>query len=157
MIPTAMLQVKPHHAVLDVCAAPGSKTSQLLESLHRDKDAVQAGAEGGFCIANDVSPERAYMLARKVKAIGGVTSSVVVTHRGQKLPLLSTHHDERTSGFDRIICDVPCSGDGTLRKDPALWAKWRPGGGLMLHSLQLQIALRGASLLKVGGIMSYST
>jgi 16S rRNA C967 or C1407 C5-methylase (RsmB/RsmF family) len=52
--------------------------------------------------------------------------------------------------FDRILCDVPCSGDGTLRKAPDAWVKWRPGMGLGLHHLQIAIAQRGIQLLKVG-------
>ena len=58
---------------------------------------------------------------------------------------------------DRIICDVPCSGDGTLRKIPEAWKQWHPDYGIKLHSLQLTIALRGLALLRVGGIMCYST
>ena len=59
--------------------------------------------------------------------------------------------------FDRIICDVPCSGDGTLRKNPQIWNEWRPEFAIGLHALQLRIALRGVALLKVGGYMVYST
>lgn len=51
--------------------------------------------------------------------------------------------------FDRILADVPCSGDGTLRKQPAIWRTWTVAGALSLHPLQLLIALRGAALLKV--------
>ena len=57
--------------------------------------------------------------------------------------------------FDRIICDVPCSGDGTTRKNPSVWHKWSAEFGLRLHPLQLQIAMRGAALLRVGGMMAY--
>ena len=53
--------------------------------------------------------------------------------------------------FDRVLCDVPCCGDGTLRKDTKVWKVWHPGYGVSLHSLQLQIAMRGISLMKVGG------
>jgi len=59
--------------------------------------------------------------------------------------------------YDRIICDVPCGGDGTLRKNPEVWQRWHPEFGIGLHPLQLRIALRGAALLKVGGLMCYST
>jgi hypothetical protein len=51
--------------------------------------------------------------------------------------------------FDRILCDVPCSSDGTLRKAPDVWARWQPTAGLDLHSVQLAIATRGVQLLKV--------
>ena len=59
--------------------------------------------------------------------------------------------------YDRINCDVPCSGDGTLRKNPQIWSEWRPEFAMGLHQLQLRIAQRGAALLKVGGYMVYST
>lgn len=51
--------------------------------------------------------------------------------------------------FDRILADVPCTGDGTMRKNPDIWSKWSPRDGRNLHRLQLQIALRAAALLKV--------
>ena len=59
--------------------------------------------------------------------------------------------------FDRILCDVPCSGDGTLRKNPDLWKKWNPGHAFSLQSLQVRIATRGIQLLSPGGLMVYST
>jgi tRNA (cytosine34-C5)-methyltransferase len=59
--------------------------------------------------------------------------------------------------FDRILCDVPCSGDGTLRKNPDLWKKWNPGHAFSLQSIQLRIATRGIQLLAPGGLMVYST
>ncbi len=62
-----------------------------------------------------------------------------------------------TGIFDRVLCDVPCSGDGTLRKAPNIWSKWSTHGGYSLHPLQLSIAKRGIQLLKVDGLIVYST
>lgn len=59
--------------------------------------------------------------------------------------------------FDRVLCDVPCSGDGTLRKTPNIWAKWGISSAASLYPLQLQIAERGLRLVKYGGILVYST
>ena len=59
--------------------------------------------------------------------------------------------------FDRVLCDVPCSGDGTVRKQPAIWNTWATTSGISLHPLQLDIALRGVNLLEVGGLLCYST
>ena len=59
--------------------------------------------------------------------------------------------------FDRILCDVPCSGDGTIRKAPDIWRRWTPGNGNGLHPLQLRIALHACQMLKEGGRLVYST
>ena len=59
--------------------------------------------------------------------------------------------------YDRVLCDVPCSGDGTLRKAPDIWRRWVAANGNGLHLLQLRIALHAAHQLRVGGRMVYST
>ena len=59
--------------------------------------------------------------------------------------------------YDRVLCDVPCSGDGTLRKAPDIWRRWVASNGNGLHLLQLRIALQAAHQLRVGGRMVYST
>lgn len=59
--------------------------------------------------------------------------------------------------FDRVLCDVPCSGDGTARKNVDVLPKWSPASGALLHPLQVQIGMRGLQLLKPGGYMAYST
>ena len=59
--------------------------------------------------------------------------------------------------FDRVLCDVPCSSDAAMRKIPAKWDPWSPKEGLGLHPLQLKLLLRGIALLRVGGLISYST
>lgn len=72
---------------------------------------------------------------------------------------LETTDEERAQEgmFDRVLCDVPCSGDGTARKNPGIWRTWNSLGGLALHPLQINIAMNGARLTKVGGYMCYST
>lgn len=59
--------------------------------------------------------------------------------------------------FDRILCDVPCTGDGTMRKNPDIWKKWHMGHALNLHGTQFRIVKRGAELLDIGGRLVYST
>jgi 16S rRNA C967 or C1407 C5-methylase (RsmB/RsmF family) len=85
---------------------------------------------------------------------------VITTHKGQMFPSIrpsASPADRRGCFFDRILCDVPCSGDGTLRKSPHIWPKWTTNSGVDLHPLQLMIARRGFELLKPGGLMVYST
>ncbi|XP_059616800.1 tRNA (cytosine(34)-C(5))-methyltransferase-like, partial [Phlebotomus argentipes] len=57
----------------------------------------------------------------------------------------------------RILCDVPCSGDATLRKNPDIWTKWNPAHDTNLNGVQFRIAKRGAELLTIGGRLVYST
>jgi 16S rRNA C967 or C1407 C5-methylase (RsmB/RsmF family) len=86
----------------------------------------------------------------------------VTNHEGQLFPIVkpATKAKQAAHGhltFDRILCDVPCSGDGTLRKAPDIWRRWTPHNGNSLHCLQLRITLQACRLLKVGGRLVYST
>ncbi|GAQ87913.1 S-adenosyl-L-methionine-dependent methyltransferases superfamily protein [Klebsormidium nitens] len=157
MVPPLFLDVQPHHRVLDMCAAPGSKTAQLLEMLHAG-DA--SATPQGFVVANDNDVQRCHLLIHQTKRMSS-PSIMVTNHDAQNFPLLRRRGRGGAGDdglmFDRILCDVPCSGDGTLRKAPDIWRKWTVGSGNGLHRLQLQIALRGLALLRVGGILVYST
>ncbi|ETO76887.1 hypothetical protein F444_07777 [Phytophthora nicotianae P1976] len=155
MIPPLVLGVEPYHKVLDMCAAPGSKTSQLLESLH-SQELATGKTPTGVVVANDVDLKRAYMLVHQSKRINS-PALLVTCHEAQNIPFLGKDGTESEGVFDRILCDAPCSGDGTLRKNPLIWKNWSAKNGIALHPLQLQIAKRGATLLKVGGNMCYST
>ncbi|CAF4093631.1 unnamed protein product, partial [Adineta steineri] len=151
MIPPLVLDIQPHHKILDMCAAPGSKTAQIIECLHRDETNP---IPSGFVIANDVDNKRCYTLVHQVKRLESPCFAII-NHDASNLPNLK-FNDENIS-FDRILCDVPCSGDGTLRKNPDLWKKWNPGHAFSLQSIQLRIATRGIQLLAPGGLMVYST
>merc|ERR1740117_1008818 len=107
----------------------------------------------GMLIANDVDTKRAYLLVHQVKRLRSPLM-IATTHNAQHFPSLVK---EKGGFFDRILCDVPCTGDGTLRKEPRIWERWDVSGALGLHRLQLQIAARGALQLKEGGLMVYST
>ena len=108
-------------------------------------------------VANDASALRAYTLVKRTASLGARAASLVVTcHRGQVMPRPGGD-DETSGGFDRIICDVPCTGDGTTRKHPEVFGRWEVALAMRQHPLQLQIAMRGVALLNVGGVMCYST
>lgn len=154
MIPPLFLDAQPHHRILDMCAAPGSKTFQLLEGLHQ-----VSGEPSGVVIANDADTMRCNMLTHQCQRMKS-PSIIVTNHEAQNFP--SIVDTDPSSGdsevmYDRILCDVPCSGDGTMRKQLDIWSKWSASNGNGLHLLQLKIALRAAELLKVGGRMVYST
>ena len=154
MIPPLLLDVQPHHVVLDMCAAPGSKTAQLLEALHT-QTATSPADVGGMVIANDNDAKRAFLLVHQLKRLGS-PAFVVTTHDGQFFPNIFGA-DDALIRFDRILCDVPCSGDGTMRKNANLWSKWSNQFALGLHPLQINIALRSMQMLADDGIMVYST
>ena len=184
MLPVKMLDIKSHHIVLDMCASPGSKTSQAIDNLYDDVDLESTTTSPptsvkpprGLVVANDTDPKRSYVLANRIKRTGiRAVSAAVVCHDATKFPNVSAPlrrridsqiassspidaaHPYSPGAYDRIICDVPCSGDGTIRKDRKVFRVWHPGYGLDLHPLQLRIAMRGIALLKKGGYMTYST
>ena len=190
MIPPLLLDVKPEHAVLDLCAAPGSKSAQLIEAIHVGeeerveraiavaKGAMSTNGDGlheaqmsdhgrttGLLVANDVNYQRAQMLVHQVKRLNS-PNLVVTNHDATMFPSIALPSPEPATGqvkggkylkFDRILADVPCSGDGTCRKNPSIWKDWTPQNGLGLYITQVRILTRALQLLKSGGRVVYST
>uniref|UniRef100_A0A1I8MXI6 tRNA (cytosine(34)-C(5))-methyltransferase n=1 Tax=Musca domestica TaxID=7370 RepID=A0A1I8MXI6_MUSDO len=157
MIPPLVLDVKPTDKVLDMCAAPGSKTAQLIEALHAEPEKYKIPP--GFVLANDVDNNRCYMLVHQAKRLNS-PCFVVTNHDSAFFPNLLQSTSDGTKSilkFDKILCDVPCSGDGTLRKNPDIWGKWNLGQAYNLHGVQYRITRRGAEMLEVGGRLVYST
>ena len=158
MLPVLVLA--PHlqtgDVVLDVCAAPGNKTMQLLERVSPPKDDTR---RGGLVVANDAHPGRVKTLQECIERHGRSTremeSLVVTCSYGQDVPV--PRFDDGVEGFDAVLADVPCSGDGTFRKDPDALKRWHPGGGNALHATQVAVARRMAQLMKPGGHLLYST
>ena len=169
MIPPLLLDAKPGHTFFDTCAAPGSKTAQLLEFLLSDfKNPKDRLLSTGFIIANDADNKRANLLAHQSSRFNS-GAIAIVNHNAVNFPTLhyqpgTQSYEDLPSGkvdskilFDRVLCDVPCSSDAAIRKIPQKWESWDPKDGASLHPLQLRILLRGLQLLKPGGILSYST
>jgi 16S rRNA C967 or C1407 C5-methylase (RsmB/RsmF family) len=159
MIPPLLLDVQPGHVVWDACAAPGSKTCQIIDALHRKSG--QDFFKSGMVIGNDASFQRAFMLSHQVNRLS-THCFVATNHEAQLFPRLYTC-DKPSNGtikrlyFDRILCDVPCTGDGTLRKNPDVWLKWNSRNSIGLHRMQVVIGNRAIDALKPGGLMVYST
>lgn len=180
MIPPLMLDVQPGMVVLDMCAAPGSKSAQLAEMIHGDEEDrvwrtrnnmvdIQAaftedygddGRSTGLLISNDSDYKRSYMLTHQLKRLN--LAGIIITNNDASifpsidLPPTATGTKGQLK-YDRILADVPCSGDGTVRKNISIWQKWTPKDGIGLHGLQRRILIRGLELLKVDGLMVYST
>mmetsp|Transcript_35913 Transcript_35913/g.61268 ORF Transcript_35913/g.61268 Transcript_35913/m.61268 type:complete len:545 (-) Transcript_35913:57-1691(-) len=156
MLPVLCLRsagaMKNGSKVLDLCASPGSKTLQALEIVSGNS----SGGKKGKVIANDVHSGRLDSLREAVLRSGmpkSLTSRVTYTNYDASI------FPAPKSGklFDAIICDVPCGGDGTIRKDKHILPMWSPNTSNALHGLQLKILNRALGLVKVGGVICYST
>lgn len=149
MIPPLLLDVQPGMRVLDMCAAPGSKTAQLIEALH---GADQKGVPTGMVIANDVDVRRCHMLVHQTKRLQS-PCCVVTNHDATVFPQMygPPHADgvPNPIQFDRVLCDAPCSGDGTLRKNPMIWRTWTPNNAMALHRYALRsLGVRALALTR---------
>ena len=131
MLPPILLDVKSHHSIFDMCAAPGSKTAQLLELIMSDHQNVHKKANTdtpeGFVVANDADPKRAFMLTHQMNRLN--TANIVITnHQAQIFPELkyvdAKAGEDKRVRYDRIVCDVPCSSDAAIRKIPSKWLSW---------------------------------
>ena len=160
MIPPMLMRTEQKDHILDMCAAPGSKTAQFLETIYENYNFLDKKhylKDTGFVLANDNNFQRAYMMVHQLKRLN-TAGMVVVCHDGQLFPSLYNTDDLNDKFlFDKILADVPCSSDAVMRKLPMKWKQWGTKEGFSLHKLQLQILKRGVNLLKLGGIISYST
>lgn len=149
MLPVVLLAaadaIQDGSRVLDLCASPGSKTLQALEVV---------GAQGRIK-ANDINASRLQSLQEAIQRANMPSSHRIkfINVDASKYPIPVNE----TRLFDTIICDVPCSGDGTIRKDAHILPNWTPQTSNALHGLQTQILVRALQCLKPGGIMCFST
>lgn len=125
----------------------------------------EGGRTTGLLIANDADNKRAHMLIHQMKRLNS-PNLIVTNHDATIFPSIKLKSDrgpkegERGNKylkFDRILADVPCSGDGTCRKNIKVWKDWNPGNALGLFGTQVRILVRGLQMLKVGGKVVYST
>ena len=139
MIPPLVLDPQPGELVLDMAAAPGSKTTQI--AMHMQNQ--------GLLIANDVEAPRLAALGINLQRCG-VSNAVITKMRGrtfEKVPLQ----------FDRILVDAPCSGTGTIRKSLKTIGMWNPKMIQRLAATQRNMLKVAFGLLKPGGTLVYST
>lgn len=140
MAPAAVLPVEPGDRVLDLCAAPGGKSTELGARLRGE----------GLLVSNDISNSRARALLKNLELFG-IPNICVTSETPEKLA------DTFGMFFDKILVDAPCSGEGMFRKDPDLIKSWLEHGPEYYAPIQREILFQAARMLKPGGLLLYST
>lgn len=161
-LPVLALDVQPHHRVMDMCAAPGSKTLQALDEMLRE--GWTPGVARGVLVCNEKDRAKATQtLPARLKRYHA-PNVLCMRCDGTHWPRVYRHvgHDSNDQDwgslrFDRVICDVPCSGDGTVRKEPSVATTWSSGYVDSLVPTQTALLRRGVDLLEEGGVIVYST
>lgn len=140
MMPAELLEVQPGERILDLCAAPGGKSTQIAAKL-----------EGrGILFCNEIHPARARILSENIERMG-ICNACVTNESPERLA-------ERFEGyFDRILIDAPCSGEGMFRKSETACAEWSPENVKLCGERQDKILDCGARMLRPGGRLVYST
>jgi len=140
MYPAAQLGASPGERVLDLCAAPGGKTTHLGGAM----------AGRGLLVANEYEAKRAKALSENVERLG-LTNCLVLNETPERLAA-------RLPGFfDRILVDAPCSGEGMFRKDPEAASYWSEAHVAACARLQASVLDAAYAMLKEGGMLVYST
>lgn len=140
MTPASVLDIAEGDMVLDICAAPGGKSTELAAKLHGT----------GMLISNDISNSRAKALLKNLELFG-VGNMCVVSEAPN---VLSKYFCQ---AFDKILVDAPCSGEGMFRKSASMMTAWENNGVALFAGLQKGILNEVAKMLKPGGTMLYST
>lgn len=135
-----LLDVKPGDTVLDMCAAPGGKSTQIAQKL----------AGSGVIVSNEVYFKRAKTIVSNFERLG-VPNGIVISAHPENIA-------EKFCGvFDKVLVDAPCSGEGMLRKDETIEKEWTAENVTACSIRQLKILDSAAKVLKKGGILVYST
>ena len=140
MTPASRLPVKPGERVLDLCAAPGGKATELGCRL----------AGKGFLVANDISNSRAKALLKNLE-LTGLPNYYVTSEDPEKLRGCFPEY------FHKILIDAPCSGEGMFHKEPQMARYWEEKPPAYYAGIQKNLILQGADMLRPGGMLLYST
>lgn len=143
MLPIIALFPKKEEFVLDLCASPGSKTTQAASFMENE----------GTIIANEVNMHREKILASNLDRCG-VTNSIILKRDGEAL---CKKLKQKNILFDKILIDAPCSGEGTLRSTPKTYIMWNIKTVEGLPRIQKKLCESAFEVLKEGGEMVYST
>ncbi len=140
MAPVPFLEVQPGDRVLDLCAAPGGKSTQIGAAL----------AGEGLLISNEIHPARAKILSENVERMG-ITNAIVTNESPERLAAVFEGY------FNKILVDAPCSGEGMFRKNEDAVQEWSPENVQICAERQGHILDQAAAMLCAGGRMVYST
>ena len=136
----SVLDPQPGERVLDLCAAPGGKSTQIAGAMQGQ----------GLLVCNEPVPSRAQILSRNVERMG-VRNAVVTSAMPDQL---APHFP---AFFDRILVDAPCSGEGMFRRQPEARDEWSENSPRGCADRQMEILAEAAKMLAPGGVMVYST
>lgn len=134
-----VVAARPGEHVLDLCASPGGKTIAMAAAMR----------DSGVIVASDVRPRRMDLLRQTVQASGARAIHVVRVARAGPLPFRAV--------FDRVLVDAPCSGLGTIRRDPDIRWRRREADLPRLAVQQLELLARAAATVREGGRLVYAT
>lgn len=137
MIPPIVLEPKEGDVVLDMCAAPGSKSTQIAAMMNNK----------GTLISNDADKSRLNALRINMERCG-VTNAIVTNMKGEQY---------KNQTFNKILLDAPCSGTGTIRKSVKTIRMWNPKMATKISKIQKELILTSWDMLKSGGTLVYST
>jgi len=139
MIPPLVLEPKPGELILDMAAAPGSKTTQIAQYMKNE----------GTIIANDKNYNRTKILAMNIQRMG-VTNAIITAKDARNFKYLNLK-------FDKILLDAPCSATGAIRKSYDALTKFKKKNVKHLSNLQRQLIATAFEILKENGVLVYST
>lgn len=140
MVSAAILNAQSGERILDLCAAPGGKSTQIAAAL----------GGSGLLVSNEPEPARAKVLAANLERMGVRNAAVTNAYPDA----LAARWPEY---FDALLCDAPCSGEGMFRRDPDARAEWKSGAPAGCAKRQAEILDRAAELVRPGGRLVYST
>ena len=140
MAPVTLLDVKPGDRVLDLCAAPGGKSTQIAGYLQGE----------GILISNEIVPSRAKILSENIERMG-VRNAVVISEDPRNIS------GKFTGYFDKILVDAPCSGEGMFRRSEIALNEWSMDNIKMCKDRQSWILDEAYKMLAPGGRLVYST
>lgn len=140
MSAVTLLDVKPGDRILDLCAAPGGKSTQIASMLQGE----------GLLWSNEIKVKRAEILLSNIERMG--VRNAVVSHCHPELLC-----DKLQGFFDKVLVDAPCSGEGMFRKDKSALLEWSAEHVKSCANRQLQILNTSSSTVKPGGVIVYST